>query len=108
MISASRLPFPLRTLRSSPMRKVLLMFGLIAMNSPLYAADVNDVKQSCWKTSYQDDAGTFVVDARIELKGDSGSYKLEDGQVGQLTNLRYAYITPAPELKVGVYGTWQL
>jgi hypothetical protein len=90
------------------MKKILLMFGLIAMSSVLAAADVNDVKQSCWKSNYQDDAGTFVVDARIELKGNSGSYTLEDGQVGRLTNLRYEYITPAPELKVGVYGAWQL
>ena len=71
-------------------------------------ADINDIRKSRWKSTYQDDAGTFVVDSTLELNGDSGSYKLANGETGLLTGLRYAYITPAPEKKVGVYGTWRL
>lgn len=72
------------------------------------AAEINDIQQSCWNSTYQDEAGTFVVNAYIELHGAAGTYRLQNGQVGTLTNLRYAYITPAPEKKVGVYGTWTL
>ncbi|MGC4003893.1 MAG: hypothetical protein QM811_12510 [Pirellulales bacterium] len=73
-----------------------------------FAADVGDVKNSTWTTTYQDDAGTFVVNATVQLNGDSGTYTTSNGETGLLTGIKYAYITPAPEQKVGVYGTWRL
>jgi hypothetical protein len=73
-----------------------------------FGADIDDIRYSSWSSAYQDDAGTFIVDATIELNGDSGTYTLANGETGLLTGLRYAYITSAPELKVGVYGTWRL
>jgi hypothetical protein len=88
--------------------KLGAIVALLLIPVCLRAADIDDIRSSCWKSTYQDDAGTFVVDARIELNGGSGTYTLASGETGQLTGLRYAYITPAPEQKVGVYGTWTL
>lgn len=90
------------------MTRMLCVSMVAGLCGDLSAADINDIQRSCWNSTYQDDAGTFVVSSYIELKGNSGTYRLQNGQVGTLTNLRYAYITPAPELKVGVYGTWSL
>lgn len=79
-----------------------------AFSATARSADIDDIRGSQWNSTYQDDAGTFVVDASVKFNGDSGSYTLSDGETGLLTNLRYSYITPAPELKVGIYGTWRL
>jgi len=81
---------------------------LVLLSCLANAADIADVQNSTWYTTYQDEAGTFVVNATVQLQGDHGTYTLSNGETGLLTNIRYAYITPAPELKVGVYGTWRL
>lgn len=87
----------------------LLAVAIIAWGSlSANAADIAEVQNSTWYTTYQNDAGTFVVNATVQLNGDSGTYTLSNGETGLLTNIRYAYITPAPELKVGIYGTWRL
>ncbi len=86
-----------------------LAVALLALvSTSVNAADINDVQYSTWNTTYQDNAGTFVVNATVQLNGNSGTYTLSNGETGLLTDVRYAYITPAPELKVGVYGTWRL
>ncbi len=81
---------------------------IILLPVTLWGAEINDVRTSCWDSTYQDEAGTFVVEARIQFNGESGTYTLPNGQSGDLTGLKYAYITPAPEKKVGIYGTWSM
>jgi hypothetical protein len=87
---------------------VLAVALLALVSAAATAADINEVSNSTWYTTYQNDAGTFVVNATVQLNGNSGTYTLSNGETGLLTDVRYAYITPAPELKVGIYGTWRL
>ena len=83
-----------------------LTIALLALvSTSANAADINDVQYSNWNSSYQDNAGTFIVNATVHLNGDSGTYCLSNGETGLLTGLRYAYL---PDNKVGVYGTWRL
>ena len=92
-------------MRLSAMVFVMAMIELAPVG--LTAADIDDIKDSSWDSTYQDNDGTFVVDAVLVLSGDSGTYDTGNG-VGTLEKIRYAYITSAPEKKVGVYGTWRL
>jgi hypothetical protein len=94
--------------RSMRILETVLMMAVIGLvPAHLSAADIDDISNSTWDSTYQDNDGTFVVDAILTLDGDSGTYDTGNG-VGTLEGIRYAYITPAPEKKVGVYGTWRL
>jgi hypothetical protein len=84
----------------------LLVVAIMALESfSASAADIADIRNSTWYTTYQDDAGTFVVNATVELNGSSGTYRLSNSETGLLTGLVYS---PLPNNKVGVYGTWRL
>jgi hypothetical protein len=78
---------------------------LALISTSVNAADINDVQYSTWYTTYQDNAGTFIVNATVQLNGNSGTYTLSNGETGLLTGLVYS---PLPNDKVGVYGTWRL
>src|SRR5690242_3541917 len=80
--------------------------GAPAPTTSAVKADVNDVRYSTWSTTYYGPG--FQVNATVVLDDTSGYYTTDSGDQGQLTGVRYAYITPDPDLKVGVYGTWSM
>jgi hypothetical protein len=91
-----------------PFGKLLISLISIGLSSQAFSADINRVKKSKWNAVYADDDGTFSVDNTVVLNGKSGYYVTEGGRKGKLSGIKYNYISPKPELKVGVYGKWQL